>query len=268
MKTFSTTLLLLVVTAALLLTPTAGYSQGALTNDSIVKLVKAGLGEEVVLSMVNLQPAQYELTPDALIALKKEGVSDKVIAAMLSKAPSPAAQPAPAQPANFAALFAAAADAGPKEVGVYFKKNNAWVEVMPEIINLKSGGVLKRIATAGVIKGDINGNIKGARSKNVVAAPLEFLIRLSEGVAITEYQLIRLNVNKDDREFRSVTGGVFHTSGGSNRDELPFEATKLAERSFQVVLPASMGAGEYGFLPPGADNANSASRKMYTFRIP
>ena len=35
-----------------------------------------------------------------------------------------------------------------------------------------------------------------------------------EGTAITEYQLLRLRDAKDGREFRTVTGGVMHVSGG------------------------------------------------------
>lgn len=60
-------------------------SQIGLTNDSVLKLVKAGMGEDVVLSMVNSQPGQYSLSTDSLIALKQAGASDKVIAAMVNR---------------------------------------------------------------------------------------------------------------------------------------------------------------------------------------
>jgi hypothetical protein len=90
-----------------------------------------------------------------------------------------------------------------------------------------------------------------------------------EGEAITEYRLIHLREQKDAREFRTVTGGVFHVSGGATRDLLQFEGTKVANRTFSVNLP-SLGAGEYGFLPPGAVASSHASAtlgKMYTFRV-
>ncbi len=66
----------------------------------------------------------------------------------------------------------------------------------------------------------------------------------------------------------SVAGGVMHVSGGATRDVVPFEGKKVSNRVYKVLLP-NMGAGEYGFLPPGAISAaNSASiGKMYTFRI-
>jgi hypothetical protein len=59
-----------------------------------------------------------------------------------------------------------------------------------------------------------------------------------------------------------------HVSGGATRDSVLFEGKKIATRIYRVLLP-SLGAGEYGFLPPGAfTSASSASMgKMYTFRL-
>ena len=59
-----------------------------------------------------------------------------------------------------------------------------------------------------------------------------------------------------------------HVSGGATRDVVPFEGKKAANRMYKVLLP-NLGAGEYGFLPPGAvTSSNSASiGKMYTFRL-
>jgi hypothetical protein len=41
-----------------------------LTNDSIVKLVKAKLGEDTIISIVNTQPGKYSLGVEDIIALK------------------------------------------------------------------------------------------------------------------------------------------------------------------------------------------------------
>ncbi len=61
------------------------HSQDTLTNESLVKLVKAGMGEDTVVGIVNTQPGRYSLSTDSLIALKQAGVSDKVIAAMVNR---------------------------------------------------------------------------------------------------------------------------------------------------------------------------------------
>src|SRR5258708_34025509 len=57
--------------------------QEVLNNETILKLVKAGIGEDVIVSMVNQQPGKYALSADDVIALKKAGASDKVMAAMI-----------------------------------------------------------------------------------------------------------------------------------------------------------------------------------------
>jgi hypothetical protein len=83
------------------------FSQDALTNDAIVKMVKAGLSETVILSMINLQRGDYSTKVDDLIALKQAGVSDKLVSAMAAKAsgaPSPAATASPAGAASSPAM--------------------------------------------------------------------------------------------------------------------------------------------------------------------
>lgn len=246
------------------------FAQDTLNNEAILKLQKAGMAESIILSMISSQPGKYSTKVDDLIALKQAGVGDKVVAAMVAKgSAAPAAPVVAAAPAAAAAPVAAAATAF--EMGVYAKKDGNWTEVLPEVVNWKTGGSIKNLASAGVVKKDVNGNVNGPNSRNTVKSPLEFMIVAAEGVAITEYQLLRLRTNKNYREFRTVTGGIMNQQSGAMRDMVPFEGTRTAPRTFAVTLPANLGAGEYGFLSPGAmgSSGNSASQigKMYTFRI-
>lgn len=196
-------------------------------------------------------------------------MSDKVLAAIIAKGSSGPSSSAVAPSAPAAATTPGDADlpAG-ADIGAYFKKGGKWEEMLPEVVNWKTGGIIKSIASAGVVKGDVNGHLPGAHSRNSAASPLEVAIYAPEGVAITEYQLIHLHEQSDGREFRTVTGGVMHVSGGATRDVIPFEGKKVSNRIYKVLLP-HLGAGEYGFLPPGAvTSASSASiGKMYTFRL-
>jgi hypothetical protein len=156
------------------------------------------------------------------------------------------------------------------EVGVYFKnKDDKWIEISPEVVNWKSGGFLKTLATDGLVKGDVNGHLEGKTSRNALNTPLDFLIYTPEGVAITEYQLLRLRESGNSREFRSVTGGVVHSSGGAKRDVVEFESKKIAPRMYEIALGNGVKTGDYGFLPPGAmSSSNLASAgKIYTFHI-
>jgi len=256
---------------ALALTAVVCLAQAVLTNDSVLKMAKAGLGEDILLSTIKSQAGRYTTGPDDLIALKVAGVTDKVIAAMMEKSPAAAGTPAPAATTsgNPVAPQSKAAAAPVNEVGVYYLKDGGWTDLPPEVVNFKTGGVLKSIGTAGIVKGDVNGRLNGEHSKTGLKTPVSLLVYVSEGVAITEYQLLRLRDSKDAREFRTVTGGVMHVSGGATRDLVPFESKKTAPRTYEIVLPA-LGSGEYGLLPPaGGDSTSSSGRigKIYSFRL-
>jgi hypothetical protein len=77
--------------------------QTTLNNESVVKLIKAGLSDDLVVSTVNAAPGGYDASADGLIALKAAGASDKLISAIVLKAssPSPGVQAAtPPQPST------------------------------------------------------------------------------------------------------------------------------------------------------------------------
>ncbi|MGO8933455.1 MAG: hypothetical protein ACLPLZ_08155 [Terracidiphilus sp.] len=242
-------------------------AQQVMNNDSVIKLVKAGLSDDLIVTTINSSAGAYDTSADGIIALKTAGASDKVIAAIVAKAAAPAAPAAPPPPAAAAPTRPAGID----DVGVYFRdRNGAWTNLEPEIVNFKTGGFLKSIATDGIVKGDINGHIPGKTSKNVLTFPVVLAVYVAEGVDIAEYQLLRLRESGDAREFRSVTGGVIHSSGGAARDSVQFQSIKIAPRVYQITLDQSLGKGEYGLLPPGAvSSSNMASGgKIYSISIP
>jgi tetratricopeptide (TPR) repeat protein len=78
-----------------------------LTNDAVVTMVKAGLGDDVIVGKVRLTQGQYDLSPNGLLRLKADGVSEAVIKAMTEasaggEAPGPKPVPAAAGPAGAA----------------------------------------------------------------------------------------------------------------------------------------------------------------------
>lgn len=59
---------------------------GTLTNDDIVKLANAGLGDDLIIATIRgATAASFDLNPEGLINLKAEGLSDTVLAAMIEK---------------------------------------------------------------------------------------------------------------------------------------------------------------------------------------
>jgi hypothetical protein len=59
-------------------------AEAPLTNDAVVKLVKAGFKEKTIISIINSRPNRFNLETEQLIQLKHSGVSENIILAMLS----------------------------------------------------------------------------------------------------------------------------------------------------------------------------------------
>jgi hypothetical protein len=99
-------------------------AQQALNNDSIAKLQKAGLSDDVIITTISASPAAYDISANGLIALKSAGVSDRVINAIVQKASanssgsqpsvSPAVQTDSSAPASATPAATAPADNKPR----------------------------------------------------------------------------------------------------------------------------------------------------------
>jgi hypothetical protein len=153
----------------------------------------------------------------------------------------------------------------PEEVGVYVNVRERLVPLRVEIITWRTGGVVKRNLT--LSRGHLNGMVSRPLSALRLDSPVEFIIQCAEGTVAEEYQLLRFWEKRDRREFRLITGGVFHATSGAEMNAVPLEVEQLAPRRYRVTPKYPLQKGEYGFLPPGAALSASAasSGKMYTF---
>jgi tetratricopeptide (TPR) repeat protein len=74
----------------LLLVPNA-FAAEVLTNDAVVTMVKAGLGEDIILDKIKTSQGQFDLSAQGLVRLKESGVSEAVLKAMMQASATPAA---------------------------------------------------------------------------------------------------------------------------------------------------------------------------------
>jgi hypothetical protein len=236
-------------------------TQSRLTNQDVIDLVSLGFSDQLVIDKIrDTDGGDFETSVSALKALKAAKVSDSVIRAMINH--HAAVMPAPSN-----SLMTWQKSELSQEVGVYVVLNGVMTELQPEIVNWQTGGFIKTRATLGIVKGDRNGKIPGPRSAVQLPVPIDVIVKTLEGTSVTEYQLLHLHTKDNRREFRSVTGGVVHQSGGAIRDSLSFQPRKIADRTWEIRLD-HLSNGEYGLLPPGVSSASiSASGKMFTFSI-
>jgi hypothetical protein len=230
-----------------------------MNNDSVLRMAKAGLGEDLILQTINTQPGKYLTDSDALVALKTAGLSDRIIAAMMNKSRR--------QITNVPETEKPVVLSDVNEIGVYYKDRAVrWTAIEPEIVHIRSGGFIKSTATHGIIKQDRNGRVNGRESALELKRPIEILLYTPEGVAASEYEFVRFRLNSDNREFRVLTGGVFHSTGGADRDEISFKPVKTSPRTYEFTVDDKVAGGELGILPPGPGNVTNGG-KIYTFAI-
>jgi len=240
-------------------------------NEDILRMAKAGLGDDVLIQTIQLQPGHYDTNPDDLIALKSAGLSDKVLAAMQAHgsglAQGTGLKTHSAKPTVDPIPLAAGID----EIGVYYKdKTDDFVPLKTERVTFKTGGALKNILTDKMVDKDMNGHIDGSVSPLKLSAGMQVVIYAPLGTDSAEYTFIQFHQHNKDREFRVNTGGLFHSQTGADRDSIPFEAKKLAPQMYTFNLPADLTPGEYGILPPGSSNTQgiAGTGKIFTFSIP
>ena len=237
-----------------------------MTVTDVIKLSKAGLSDDTIIQQIRKQGQHFNLTTDQLIQLKSAHVSERVIQTMIDPGP-PAAQKAGAS-APASTKTDARRSGLPTEVGVYAKQDGNWVEVRPEVVYWDSAGKMKSVAAAALGKGEVRGHVNGLTSQNEMTNPAEFLIVVPPGIAITQYQLIRLRQQNDDRELHVVADAGYHVDSAASRDLMSFAGTEIAPHSFSGRFTGESGI-EYGFLPPGqtASANGSGTGKIYSFHV-
>ena len=236
-------------------------------NDTIVRMAKAGIGDDLLVQTIQLQPGRYDTSPDALIALKQAGISDRVLSTIQAHGTGLAVRANRAQSLEPVPAPPVPPPPGVEGIGLYYKNaRGVWVPMESEIVHIKSGGFLKSTLTHNIIKEDHNGVVTGTEAKLVLPRPIEFLIYTPDGVSASEYELIRFRLNSKDREFRVLTGGIIHSSGGAQRDDVIIDPHKVAPRTWTFTLPTDTPGAEYGILPPGTGNVTNGG-KIYTFAI-
>jgi hypothetical protein len=228
-----------------------------MNNDSVLRMAKAGLGDDLIIQTINTQPGKYSTDADSLVALKTAGLSDRIITAMMNKSRRQLTN-VPEKQVELPVV---------NEIGVYYKdRSGRWIAIEPEIVHIKSGGFVKSTVTHGIIKQDRNGRVNGRESALELKRPIEILIYAPDGVSASEYDFVRFRLNSNNREFRVLTGGVFHSTGGADRDEVPFKPVKTASRTYEFTVEDKVAGGEFGILPPGTGNVTNGG-KIYTFAI-
>jgi hypothetical protein len=266
--TFRKCLLLVVASVALPL----AFADDALTNESILKMVKAGLSEDVILSMVKSQPAKYTVAPDDLIALKSGGVSDRVVAAMVERnSPHLSNTASGATPAS-----GAVANGNPNDPmsshdsGIYLYAKDRNGEYKMTVLEQaayqgsKTGGVLGSALTYGIKKAKVKAVIPGQHASihTPESQPVFYFYFEDKAAGLgkggfgaaaisnpNQFALVKLDVAKSSRETVIGEVGAFGANTGTREKSMvTFKSERLRPGLYKVTTSGPMEPGEYCFL--------------------
>ena len=263
-----------------------------LTNDMVVSLVQAGLGDDAVIAKIKASAGHYALSTDDLITLKKRGVPGPVIAAMIQSGAEGAV--------SSKAVFSADSPDPlvPHPSGVYLATEARMVRIDPTTSNQsKTGGILGYAFTGGIaslsIKAvipNITARVRTGRSRPAFYFYFDEATRgLSQSgggslwlsgpaSAITspnEFSLIRFEVKKDRRETRVGSMNLAGAKAGvMDKDRIPFDYEQVTPGVFKVTPSSDLPTGEYGFLysvsagaGPGMWGNGTGSARIFDFAV-
>ncbi len=170
-------------------------------NDDVVKLVRAGMSEALILSSIDSCEPGFDTSADALIKLKKAGVSDTIIQRMLSKKPASSLPQAVGAQGSVCALAAPESLLpvmdGPRQVNLSFREADIDEDV-------SAGSTIANILTLGVApeKGTVSARISGARASHRITSGSPVFLDLAtiEGQSPGDvFALIRFDIKDGDR---------------------------------------------------------------------
>jgi hypothetical protein len=251
----------------------------ALTLDDVLKLVHAGVSEDIIVARIKRFNKPFDLNSDEILELKKSGVSDTIVKFLLDPTPPYIPPPPPPPPAEVKPVIVAPPPKDPltlkvpPEPGIYWLAKAAPgnevfqpLEMKP-VVPLKRGGKMGSVLTGGLMKEHTVGLLAGQKAK----------VRLPAGVSVF-YARFGAKGSADDLVLVRLAHGSGHREldFGPKPDKPAFppdsicqlEAIEAGPAIYRLSAPG-LKAGEYLFFILGSgDEKKGVLGKGYDFGLP
>jgi hypothetical protein len=252
--------------------------QQSLNNDAVVKLVKAGLSEDLIVSTINTQPGTYDTSTDGLIALKVAGVGDKVVSVIVAKAAGSApAVTAPTPPTQ--AAQGPDDPMGPHEPGVYLMTTTQ--EGKRKMVFIDRVGAGREKSHYRIVKASRKAEIPGPRAatRTTDANPVFYMYfpptsNIGDERSIsspTQFSLLSLEDKKNHRETAVAKAAMFggYSYGNDAKKTSLFGTERIRPYAYKVTVSVNLKAGEYAFIASTtmAGSATGATVVIYDFGV-
>lgn len=215
-----------------------------ITNTDVIKLLDAGMPEEVVLQAINNGQARFDTSANALISLKAKGATPNVLKAML--------QAGDAKKAGTAAPAAKAASGyNPEEVTVL-------VDGQPSIMQYRIAQSRSAARALGFGGMATYATLSGSAAQRRLAGTPEFIISVPRNAQAPDYLTLANFAVRNNGTREVMTGGGYmsYTSGINKSRVVPVSSEALADQSgardgfvlYSVKPSAPLAKGEYALV--------------------
>lgn len=267
---------LVLLMAVILLAPQA-RGEGPLTNQDVVKMTSARLGEDLVVAKIKqASSVEFALDVDALVALRKAGVSEKVIQAMLERKSGSTWHSSPQG-----------------TTGANGVPGNPWDDMREDLgyelvrVALRSSDGEVRIP---ILRGDVSSvgfagfgafymNYPGLRAQvRTRDKRPSVLVKSTAPLTGGNYFLTKLDVDHDDGvrslKISSAKAGlkaVFGKTRGITAPDpewtIPFDSVEESTGIWRVTPQADLVPGEYGWYVDLGSTTSAQAAGIFSFGV-
>lgn len=259
-----------------------------MTNEEVISLAQAGLSPSIIVNKIRTSKSKFDLSTDSLIKLKKAGISDDIVGAMLAANTGTTTTTNPVGTTSTVSNGDPNDPMTPHNFGLYLyeEKDGArkLTQMTPNVsAQNRTGGLFTSSLTYGLGKVKTKANLPGTTANLQLkeATPTFYFyldnksggLNTASGIPSTpnEFTLVRFNVRSDNREVTIAKGNAFGTKGGlSDEYVVAFDAQDMGNGIFKVTPKITLKNGEYGFYLVNSGNSNASAAigaKFFDFGI-
>ncbi len=252
----------------------AQNKQEVLNNQTIIKLVKSKVGDELIINKINNSVCDFNIGTDALINLKDNNVPERVINIMVEKQTKTDTESARGKSKNSdgnETVF--------QESGIFFKQDGKYVPLDATLVtsnNKKNmgclGGCLSFYGFGKFFSNKFKSQIEGNEANYQFTKMPEFYFNFEKtnrglnnannnnfmdeyfknvkASSPNEFKLVKLDVGKGKREYVSakVKGNGEADNSIDDNYIVNFKYTKVSENVYKITFPTPLPPGEYCFV--------------------
>ena len=252
----------------------AQNKQEVLSNQTIIKLVKSKVGDDLIINKINSSNCDFNIGTDAIIVLKENNVPEKVINVMVEKQTKSDSETARSKAKN--------SDGNENvfpESGIFFKQDGKYVPLDATLVtsnNKKNmgcfGGCLSIYGFGKFFSNKIKSQIEGNEANYQFNKMPEFYFNFEKtnrslnnannnnlmdeyfknvkASSPNEFKLVKLDASKGKREYVSakIKGNGEADNSIDDNYIVNFKYTKVSDNVYKISFPTPLAPGEYCFV--------------------